>query len=79
LGGGDVLDLIPKNFDAPRIRGLVEFIHHLDIDVGPLLERPIQFDLADLAPQRGLAKLDQSEIIVADAIGRALRVQDLEV
>ena len=76
---GDVLDLVAEDFDAPGIRGLVEFVHHLDIDVGALFERPVEFDLADFAPQRGLPKLDQGEMIIADAIGRALRVQDLEV
>ena len=54
LRGGDVLNFVPEDFDAPGIRSLVEFVHDLDIDVGPLLERPVEFDLADLAPQGGL-------------------------
>src|SRR5512146_1891318 len=45
LRRGDVLDLVPKHLDAPGVRCLVEFIHHLDIDVGPSLEGPVELDL----------------------------------
>ena len=49
------------------------------VDVRALLERAVELDLADLAAQRGLRELDDREAVVGDAVGRALRVEHLQV
>src|SRR5438093_10723997 len=44
-----------------------------------LLERAIQLNLANLAAQRGLRELDDSEEVVRDPVRGAFRIQDLEI
>ena len=75
----DVLDLVAQHLHAPRLGGLVELGDDRDVDVGALLERAVEVDLADLAAQRRLRELRDGEQVVLDAVGGALRVEDLEV
>ena len=75
----DVLDLVAQHLHAPRLRRLVELADDLRVDVGPLLERLVQIDLADLAAQRRLRELADREHVVGDAVRRALRIQHLQV
>ena len=73
LWRGDVLDLVAQDLHTPGVGGLVQFVHDLDVDVGPLFERAVQLDFSDLAAQRRLRQLNQSKMVVADAIGCPLR------
>ena len=57
----DVLDLVAQHLDAPRLRRLVELGDDLRVDVGALLERAVEIDLADLAAQRRLRQLRDRE------------------
>src|SRR6185503_13017794 len=75
----DVLDLVAHDFDAPGLGGFVQFADDLRVDVGALLKGAVEFDLAELAAQRGLRQLGDAEGIVADAVGCALGVQDFQV
>ena len=78
-GRRDVLDLVAQHLHAPRLGRLVELADDLRVDVGALLERSVQIDLADFASQRRLCKLGNGEQIVRDAVGRPLRIQHLEI
>ena len=64
----DVLDLIPQDLYAPGLRGLVQFIDDLAVDVGAFFERAVEFDFPDLAAERGLGQLRDGKAIVADAV-----------
>ena len=43
-----------------------------------LLERPVEFDLADLAAQGRLRELNDGELVIGDAVGGALRIEHLD-
>ena len=77
LRRSDVFDLVTEHFDAPGLRSLVEFVDHLNIDIRPLLKRPIEINLADLAAQCGLGQLGQGKVVIADAIGGPLGFETL--
>ena len=77
LRRGDVLDFISEDFDAPGFRRLVEFVDDLRVDVGPLLECPVQIDFADFAAQVVWASWDNGEAVIADAVRGALGVETL--
>ena len=78
-GRVDVLDLVAEHLDAPGVGRLVEFLHHPQIDVASLLERLVQFDLADLATQRRLRELGDGEQVFPDSIGSLAGVHHLQV
>src|SRR3970040_1378083 len=71
--------LAPQDLDPPRLRGLVEFVHDLRVDVGALLEGPVQVDLSHLAPECGLGKLTDREEIIRHTVRGPLGIHDLEV
>jgi hypothetical protein len=75
----DVLDFVAEHLDAPRLRGLVELVHDLQVDVGPFLERPVEIDLPDLAAEVRLGELRDREQVVGHPVRRALGVHHLEV
>src|SRR5882757_8467431 len=79
LGRRDVLDLVAQNFDPPRSRRLVQFTHDVGIDGAARLEGAVEFDLADLAAQRGLRQLRNGEPEIGDAVRGEMRIHHLHV
>ena len=75
----DIPDLVAQHLHAPGIRGFVKFRDHVGVDRAALFEGAIQIDATDLAAQGGLRKLRDGKLVVGNAIGGALGVQNLQV
>ncbi len=75
----DVLDLVAKHLNAPRVGSLVELHDHRGVDRAALLKRAIEVDFSDLAPQGRLGELADGKDVVADSVGGALGVEYFQV